>query len=113
MDPAETTSPVVEETTTSNGVTLTVSRTVAPHIATPRPTTATASFAEEDGDDAVALVFPWDSRIQYSPDSSWVSTTSSSSIGNCHNGTKAANQVGASIKFAFEGTLVPSINGIN
>lgn len=106
-EPTTESSVVVAETTTSNGVTLTVSRTIAPHATTARSNTAsTAASLEEDGDDAVALVYPWDPRIQYSPDGAWVSTSSSSSIGNCNNGTKVATKIGASISFNFEGAYI-------
>ncbi|KAG8799382.1 hypothetical protein FRC17_007149 [Serendipita sp. 399] len=83
-------------------------RVVQPFAVTPHVNTASGSQqnAEVDSADAVALVYPWDPRIVYEPPDAWVSTTSSSSIGNCHNGTKVATQAGATIKFGFEGKQI-------
>jgi hypothetical protein len=87
-----------------------LSRTVAPNILTATNTAdSNTALAVEEPSDAVALVYPWDPRIQYITDDDWVSTTSSSSVGSCHNGTKVASRAGSTIKFGFEGKQISAL----
>ncbi|KIM30601.1 hypothetical protein M408DRAFT_323425 [Serendipita vermifera MAFF 305830] len=69
------------------------------------PTSTTTGGVNNGSDvvDVVASVSPWDPRIAYSPEDAWAVTTSESSIGNCHNGTRVATVTGATIAFPFEG----------
>ena len=55
--------------------------------------------------DVVAYADPSDPRISYVPSDAWSTTSSSSSVGVCKNGTKVASQADASIQFPFEGSF--------
>lgn len=126
-NPVATNSPITPAPGTSIPPVIPVSSTDAPLTTPANPVSQEPSTPESPGStetststangiynaagtgDVVAGVYPWDSRISYSPEGAWQATTSESSIGNRHNGTRVATIAGATITFPFEGKRITTL----